>query len=127
MTEKQFQSNSRAADTFRRLSQYPDDDFWAGYRRGLNRHYHGENFGTEDEHLLWLASVDSADVGRQMRGRGYRAGFDGQDVKQAMLTLAGPTEYECLRCGHTWRPRGDRPPQHCPTCKSPYWDRPRKK
>ncbi len=127
MTEKQFQSNAKAADTFRRLSQYPEDDFWAGYIRGLRRHYHGEKFGTENEHLLWLASVNSADEDRQMRGRGYHAGLEGQDVKQAMLTLAGPQMYECTRCGHTWKPRADRAPQNCPKCKSPYWDKPRQK
>lgn len=130
MTEQEFHSNAKAADTFRRLAQCPEDDFWVGYRRGLSRHYHGEKFGTEDEHLLWLASVNSTDEGRQMRGRGYRSGFEGQNVKQAMqamLTLAGPQTYECTRCGHAWKPRGDRAPHHCPKCKSPYWDRPRRR
>jgi len=33
----------------------------------------------------------------------------------------------CTRCGHEWRPRDmDSPPRVCPSCKSPYWDRPRK-
>jgi rubrerythrin len=38
------------------------------------------------------------------------------------------TVYRCERCGHEWIPRGDRPPDVCPspTCKSPYWDRPRR-
>lgn len=37
--------------------------------------------------------------------------------------------YRCLRCGHEWLPRQDKPPQNCPNpkCKSPYWDRPRQK
>lgn len=32
----------------------------------------------------------------------------------------------CERCGHEWIPRDpDDPPRRCPSCKSPYWDRPR--
>jgi len=27
-------------------------------------------------------------------------------------------KYKCLRCGHTWEPRGDRVPVACPACKS---------
>lgn len=35
---------------------------------------------------------------------------------------------QCLRCGWTWRQRGDKLPKVCPNprCKSPYWNRPRK-
>lgn len=36
--------------------------------------------------------------------------------------------YECERCRHQWRPRkttqGD--PIICPSCKSQYWNKPRK-
>lgn len=34
---------------------------------------------------------------------------------------------ECNRCGHTWIPRGEELPTACPnpTCKSPYWNKPR--
>jgi hypothetical protein len=34
----------------------------------------------------------------------------------------------CLRCGYSWYPRSPDPPRVCAskTCKSPYWDRPRK-
>lgn len=35
--------------------------------------------------------------------------------------------YKCERCGHQWIPRDEtRVPTVCPTCKSPYWDTPRK-
>ncbi len=30
----------------------------------------------------------------------------------------------CVRCGHNWATRKGRPPRVCPTCKSPYWDKP---
>ena len=41
------------------------------------------------------------------------------------ITLMG---YRCERCGHEWLPRkiNGTPPETCPKCKSPFWDRPRK-
>lgn len=35
------------------------------------------------------------------------------------------TQLSCQRCEHTWIPRHENPPRHCPKCKSPYWDKPR--
>ncbi len=40
--------------------------------------------------------------------------------------------FKCERCDHDWIPRkpwkeGDKLPTVCPKCKSPYWNRPRKK
>ena len=32
----------------------------------------------------------------------------------------------CTRCGHTWFPRTETPPRHCPRCNSPYWAKARK-
>ncbi|MEM5836300.1 MAG: hypothetical protein QXR09_02075 [Candidatus Aenigmatarchaeota archaeon] len=40
------------------------------------------------------------------------------------VTLLG---YRCFRCKHEWLPRGKNIPKVCPRCKSPYWDRPKKK
>ncbi len=34
---------------------------------------------------------------------------------------------QCLRCGHEWMPRSEERPGNCPKCKSPYWDKPRKR
>lgn len=36
---------------------------------------------------------------------------------------------ECLRCGWTWHPRTDKLPAVCPNpkCKSPYWNKPRRR
>ena len=36
---------------------------------------------------------------------------------------------QCERCGHIWMPRRESTtePRVCPSCKSPYWDRPRVK
>ncbi|MDE1728318.1 MAG: hypothetical protein KGH81_03955 [Thaumarchaeota archaeon] len=35
--------------------------------------------------------------------------------------------YECSRCDHRWIPRTkiDEEPTICPSCKSPYWNKPR--
>jgi len=35
--------------------------------------------------------------------------------------------YRCNRCGHEWIPKGSDEPMVCPKCKSPYWNKPRKK
>jgi hypothetical protein len=36
---------------------------------------------------------------------------------------------KCLRCGYVWIPKQDEKPLRCASkeCKSPYWDRPRRK
>jgi len=34
--------------------------------------------------------------------------------------------FNCLRCGHEWASKQERPVM-CPQCKTPYWDRERKK
>ncbi|HIH39064.1 hypothetical protein J4460_08145 [Candidatus Woesearchaeota archaeon] len=37
--------------------------------------------------------------------------------------------YKCERCTHEWMPRSKKKlnPIICPSCKSPYWDIPKKK
>jgi hypothetical protein len=41
------------------------------------------------------------------------------------ITVMG---YKCERCAHEWIPRsvGSPPPETCPKCKSPFWNKPRK-
>lgn len=37
------------------------------------------------------------------------------------------TGWRCERCAHEWVPREkDKNPTVCPSCKSPYWDKPRR-
>ena len=77
LTEAEFQTQMSRAQTFQGLE--PDRaEYWIGYARGLRRAYHGENFGTGEEHDLWLAAVESDDVLRKQRGHGYRDGLKGQ-------------------------------------------------
>lgn len=90
MNRSEFQSNMTGAESFRTLSPEPDEqEFWAGYQRGLRRNHHGDKFGTAAEHKLWMSLHTDEDMSRKMRGLGYRAGFEGQNIQQAMKNLAG--------------------------------------
>lgn len=76
MTEQQFQSEMRRTQTMGRLATNPtDSDYYAGYTRGLQRAFHGEQFGNQQEHDLWLGLATDADESRATRGRGYRDGL----------------------------------------------------
>lgn len=48
-------------------------EYWHGYRRGLRRRYHGENFETLEMHHLWLTAT--GDETRDDRVEGYRDGY----------------------------------------------------
>lgn len=64
------------ADTLRRVETDPlRCDWWAGYMRGLRRARHGESFGIESEHELWLSAAESIDPSRAALGAGYRVGL----------------------------------------------------
>ena len=46
-------------------------------------------------------------------------------MAKVKITVDG---YKCERCSHEWIPRNKKEnPRVCPECKSPYWDKPRKK
>lgn len=71
-----FASLMRRADTLRRVESDPvRSEWWTGYMRGLRRAHHGERFGSEAEHEMWLAAEQSDDPHRAALGRGYRAGL----------------------------------------------------
>jgi len=71
-----FASLMRRADTLMRVESDPIRAEWfAGYKRGLRRAHHGERFGSEAEHQLWLSASESTDPMRAALGRGYRAGL----------------------------------------------------
>lgn len=67
MNEQKFKTFMAAANTV-------EGDYSTGYQRGLRRHYHGENFGTEAEHDKW----SGLDGHRQDLGDGYRDGAAGK-------------------------------------------------
>ncbi len=72
MNEQKFRSEMRRAKTMQETEEYPRNEYWVGYQRGLRRLHHGDNFGTAEEHEQWMALVDSDDESRKQRGRGYR-------------------------------------------------------
>ncbi|GJL55809.1 MAG: hypothetical protein NPIRA02_29410 [Nitrospirales bacterium] len=76
---KNFESLMNQARTFQQLEPDPQkQDWYVGYMRGLRRAYHGERFGTAEEHLVYM------DMGgdRQALGDGYRAGYAGKPIQQ---------------------------------------------
>lgn len=77
MDERTFQSMMLRARTLAHLDA-EHTDYWTGYQRGLRRHYHGERFGTDEEHAQWMAMADAPDRTQADRGRGYRDGFAGR-------------------------------------------------
>ena len=75
--------------TLTRRSRYASSREYAmGYLRGLRRHYHGENFGTPDEHALWMSLGLDGDP-RVDLGCGYRDGVAGREP--AVMTLNDPS------------------------------------
>jgi DNA-binding transcriptional regulator YiaG len=89
MDQKKFKSLLSIA----RSMQMIDSDrsyFWRGFRRGLQRNYHGENFGTAEEHERWMHSTLSKC--RKQVQQGYRAGFYYDQLK-----IDGPGDIRPLR------------------------------
>lgn len=71
-----FASLMRRADTLRRVEPDPiASEWWAGYMRGLRRAHHGERFGTDAQHEMWLSASESSNAMRAALGRGYRSGL----------------------------------------------------
>ena len=73
MRQEAFGREMAKARAFITVGDRPD--YWAGYWRGLRRRYHGENFGTDSEHELWMSLSDDDDETRKEEGRGYRDGY----------------------------------------------------
>lgn len=65
----------RADDLLRCEADPVKAEWWHGYLRGLRRAHHGDRFGTETEHQLFLDAAASDDPMRQARGKGYAAGL----------------------------------------------------
>jgi len=87
MNEHEFQHNIRGAKALGEFSERPDSDFWAGYVRGMQRFYHGKNFGTIKGHILRMGLIDDRDEARKARGLGYRFGFAGHNIVAAVKML----------------------------------------
>ena len=73
MTRQTYEHQMMRAAAMRAAGDRPD--YWSGYARGLRRAFHGERFGSDAEHSLWLAQADNEDEQRRERGQGYRDGL----------------------------------------------------
>lgn len=77
MNQSQFNREMMRARTMQKLDPDPlVGDYWIGYQRGLRRAFHGESYGTADEHETWLACLDAGDERRRRRGQGYSDGLN---------------------------------------------------
>ena len=73
MDEATFKAKLFHAEIMSDVDNRPD--YWRGYIRGLRRAYHGESFGTDQEHTLWLSLADRDTEQDQQRGLGYSDGL----------------------------------------------------
>jgi len=74
MNEQKYHSESRRAEQMKKAE--PDKiPYWEGYKRGLQRFFHGDKFGTSEEHELWLSLINRKDDKSKQRGQGYRDGL----------------------------------------------------
>lgn len=87
MKREEFDHELNRARTMMRLA--PDNnkhgfDYWAGYMQGLRRNFHGNVYGTPEEHNHWMSLADdNADESRRSMGRGYRDGLEFQPAAGA--------------------------------------------
>lgn len=92
MKHEKFKTLLTEADARRKATDDPAEaDYLEGYVRGLRRGYHGEVFGTSEEHARWSSLVDRTDQKSQKRGQGYLDGIKavqgGRKRQTASLTL----------------------------------------
>jgi hypothetical protein len=71
-------------------------DYWTGYIRGIRRAYHGEKFGTEQEHQQWLSAIDRGGQ-YQERGEGYIAGLAAMDANDRPETPSAEAVHAFLQ------------------------------
>ncbi len=71
-------------------------DYWTGYIRGIRRAYHGEKFGTEQEHQQWLSAIDRGGQ-YQERGEGYIAGLAAMDASDRPETPSAEAVHAFLQ------------------------------
>ena len=96
LTRQRFEHEMNRAKIFQEFEKNKTE-YWIGYQRGLRRAFHGENFGTTEEHNLWLAAIKSDDTMRRQRGEGYCDGLQGQ---QAIIRLKNQKQ-ERIKCHST--------------------------
>ena len=73
MDEPTFKSKLLYAEMMLDVDDRPD--YWAGYRRGLRRAYHGDRFVPDAEHESWLSLAERDSDQDQQRVLGYWDGL----------------------------------------------------
>ena len=66
-----FEAEVYRARELKKVGKKPE--YWTGYMHGLRRRFHGEDFGTVQEHRLWLTS--NGNTLNRLRSQGYRDGY----------------------------------------------------
>ncbi len=51
--------------------------YWTGYKNGLQRRFHGDAFGTLQEHERWMDATADGDEEHREQSKGYRDGYLG--------------------------------------------------
>ena len=74
MDRQIFEKEMCKAKVFRGAGDQPH--YWSGYQQGLRRRYHGEKFGTDNEHELSMSLAGDDTQDRADRSCGYRDGFN---------------------------------------------------
>lgn len=70
------------------------------------------------------SAITKAHIARRATSQPYTVGRRLSGGAMAKVLLMG---CRCERCTHEWVPREkDKDPTVCPSCKSPYWDKPRR-
>jgi hypothetical protein len=84
MTEQKFRSEILRAETMLGISDLMMGEYLTGYIRGLRRAYHGEIFGTAEDHERWMGFLASDYPDHVQRGQGYRDGLAYAEVSSVM-------------------------------------------
>lgn len=79
MNDEEFKAAMLRATRTEKKSKTPE--YWQGYKRGLRRGYHGDKFGTRDEHKSWLSLLSDSDSTRHNLGQGYHDGLIAAGVR----------------------------------------------
>jgi hypothetical protein len=92
MQEETEKKSALTADDLEKLDpRYWEQDFWLGYRRGLNRRLYGEIFGNAEVHRSWHDIPDNLEkephIERVASGIGYRIGYAGTPIEEAAEEL----------------------------------------
>lgn len=71
MDQDTFESKLKKAEDLLSIADQPD--YWYGYKKGLQRQYHGESVIPTDDHIRWISYFD--DPFTMEKGKGYIDGF----------------------------------------------------